>query len=191
MKTNHSMFLLLALLAVLVAGCGSPRQASNQAAVGTPDLSDATVMAGFGVPADGNVIALGLMDTMRYLLGVIQGNAGTFIMQGPNGEYFLAWSMQANTWGFLGLSGSGAPLDVLKMTGNYTNTMSFTDLVKSLEQNGWTYATPAFLPAWLSGVLGSASAFVMRYGDLLFSPIPMFMIMPGGGFGDPTYLGKG
>jgi hypothetical protein len=191
MKTNHSLFLILSvLLAMLAAGCGSPNHGSSKA-VATPDLSNATVMASFGVPGDGNVLALGLMDTMRNLLSVVQGNPGTFVMEGPNGEYFLAWSMQSNTWGFLGLSQSGAPLDVLKMTGNYSNTMSFSDLVKTLETNGWTYATPAVMPAWLSTVLGSASAFVMRYGDIIASPIPIIIILPGGSLFDPTISGKG
>jgi hypothetical protein len=193
-KTNHSLFLILSvLIALALASCGASAPAPAAiAAVPAPDLANATVNASFGVPGDGNVLPLGLLDTCRYLIQVVQGLPSTFIMTSPQGQYFLAWSMQGDTWGFLALNANGAPLTSLEqMTGsNMANTTSFADLVKALEQNGWTYTTPALLPAWLTTTLGTASAFVIRYGEILASPMPMFIIMPGGNFVDPGYAGK-
>jgi hypothetical protein len=185
--STRTALVLSVLLAILFVGCSpTPKQETAQ----PPDLSKAVVNAGFGVPGAGNVLPLGLMDTFRYLMQVQQSFPGTFIMQGPAGQFLLSWPMQDGTYGFLGLASNGAPLDVLKLTGNYSSTYTFADLVKYLEQNGWTYVGPAALPAWVTNTLGTVSAFSIAYGNMLASPIPMIIILPGGGYVDPTYSGK-
>lgn len=195
MKSTHSLYLFLSvLIAVAMVSC-APAAVAPTAPVATPsiggrlpDLSHATVNVSFGVPGDGNVLPLGLLDTVRYLLQVFRGDPGTFVMQSANGDYMMAWTMQGNTWGFMAVSGSGKPLTDLTslIPGQYTNTTSFCDLVKGLEQNGWQYVGPATLPAWITTALGTGSAFVLKYGDMLASPLPMIIIMPGGGFVDPN-----
>jgi hypothetical protein len=188
MKSTHSLYLFLSvLIAVALVSC-APAAAAPSQPVTTPDLTHATVNASFGVPGDGNVLPLGLLDTVRYMLQVFRGDPGTFVMQSANGDYLLAWSMQGNTWGFMAVSGSGKPLTDLAslVPGQYANTTSFCDLVKGLEQNGWEYVGPAALPAWITTAMGTASAFALKYGDMLASPLPMIIIMPGAGFVDPN-----
>jgi hypothetical protein len=192
MKSKHSLYLFLSvLIAVALVSC-APAAAPMAQPMATPDLAHATINASFGVPGDGNVLPLGLLDTVRYLLQVFRGDAGTFVMQSANGDYLMAWSMQGNTWGFMAVSGSGKPLtDLVSLVpGQYTNTTSFCDLVKGLEQNGWEYVAPTALPAWITTALGTGSAFVLKYGDMLASPLPMIIIMPGGNFANPNPTGQ-
>jgi hypothetical protein len=155
------------LLAVMLisSACGSPAAAPPPA----------TVRA--GVLGNGNVVSLGLMDTCRYLMQVFRADPGTFIMQSDEGDFLFAWSMGANQWGFLAVNSVGGPITNLLRASNASNTLTFTGLVQHLESEGWQYVTPAAIPGWLGATFGSVSAFVIRYGDMLASPIPMFLIL--------------
>ena len=78
------------------------------------------------------------------------------------------------------MNSTGAPItNLLRSTGsNISNTLTFTGLVQHLEKEGWTYVMPTAIPGWLGATFGSVSAFVIRYGDILASPIPMIIILP-------------
>jgi hypothetical protein len=179
---------LLAILLITSACNGKAPAEANQYFV------HAQVYSGIGVPGDGNVVAIGLMQTIQYLLLVFRGDPSTFIMQSPTGNFLFAWSMQGNTWGFLGISADGTPVANILASfcgSNCANTLTFTGLVKSLEQNGWEYVTPTAVPACISGAFGSITAFAIRYGNLLYSPIPLFIIIPNSGyFANPFPIGK-
>ena len=176
MKKDILLSILIALT-LLSASCNAQK------------APDDIVLAGAPV-ADGNVIAIGLMDTMRSLMQVYKMSPGTFIMQSEAGDFLLAWPQGSNAWGFLGVNGQGSALDLLKMTGNKANTMTFTDLVKWLEQNRWTYVTPTALPVWFANSIASVQAFTIAWGNMLASPIPVLLVLPGGGIQDPTYSGQ-
>lgn len=174
------------LLAVLIAVLILPACSTVPVAVApAPDYSTATVKA--TMVGDGNVIALGLLDTCKYLVQVFQASPGTFIMESPTGQFLFSWTMGSN-WGFLAVDANGVPVnDITNLAGsNMANTFTFTDLVKTLEANGWTYVFPSAIPAWLASTFGSVSAFVVKFGDYVSSPIPLFIILPGGVLPDPT-----
>lgn len=140
--------------------------------------------------ADGNVVAVGLMDTMRGLAQVYRMDPGTLILQSPKGDFLLAWT-RGNAWEFIGITGEGNPItDFMKLTGNKANTMTFTDLVMYLEKNNWQYVFPTSLPAWFVTSIETSQSFMIQFGSFVVS-FPILMIMPAGVDGlDPTYLGQ-
>jgi len=207
---KHIVVFLLAFVLLVNSGCASGTPASstgrNDPAVAGPidsfELSpeEQTIpylQAGVGVPGDGNVIALGAMDTFRYLLAVYRGDPSTFIMRSTEGDYLLAWAMQDNVWGWLGMSRDGSTLRAVSdfIGSNKANTLTFTGLVKTLEDKGWEYIAPAGLPAWFAQQLGSVTSFMIEFGSYMMDFVPVFMVMPGpaGGDGgwDPAYQGPG
>ena len=85
-------------------------------------------------------------------------------------------------WFFLGFYGSGKNVaDFARLTGNASETFTFTQLVKYLEDKGWQYIQPNQLPLWFGGAIGSAQAFISTFGSLMSSPIPVIIIVPGDG----------
>jgi len=177
MKVTRYILVIVYLLFLL--GCTPVGQQLDVTAP-VQELANAdTMLAGVGVPGDGNVIALGLIDTIRYLRLTMQEAPNTFIMVGPNGEYFFAWAMKSNVWGFMGLTPNGAPLMDPKQFcgGNYSNCLTFAGLVKYLETIGWTYATPSQLPPWLVTALTNTQQFLMNYSAMLVTPA--IFIIPG------------
>jgi hypothetical protein len=169
------------LIAILfVTGCGSKPDA--QAVI--PGLAeDATLAASIGVPGDGNVIALGVLDTLRYLQLVFKGDPSTFIMRSPTGQFLFAWAIKGNAWGFLGMDANGTSISELaKFCGaQYSNCLTFTGLVKYLETHGWNYVMPSAVPPGVISVFGSVSAFMAKFGSILVSPLPIIIVLPGVG----------
>jgi hypothetical protein len=181
MKVHSNMFIRYILVIVyllFLIGC-TPAGQEVTGSVTAPVQEQNITLAGVGIPGDGNVIALGLVDTIRYLRMTMQAAPNTFIMVGPNGEYFFAWAMKSNVWGFMGLTPNGAPLMDPKAFcgGNYSNCLTFAGLVKYLETIGWTYATPSQLPPWLVTALTNTQQFLLNYSAMLVTPA--IFIVPG------------
>jgi hypothetical protein len=86
--------------------------------------------------------------------------------------------MGGSSWGFLALSQDGAPLIRDFASGNYANTMTFSELVKALENQGWQYGSPSDLPAWLTTALASPVSFLANFSG--YTITPFIMVIPGG-----------
>lgn len=201
MKTTFfARILIPVLLSFLIVSCGvAPMNSPADVPI---DIGN--VLTGQGIPqdakvsaiVDGNVIPIGLYETLRNVVQVATTMPpGTFIMQDPKtSNCLLAWANNVKmTWNFVGVTAEGSPVgNILKMTGNSANTMTFTDLIKYLEKEGWQYVTPAALPAGFTSALGTMQAFVAGYGTLLSSPFPILLVIPVGNMEelDPTYLGE-
>lgn len=93
---RKSVLSILFVLIVLTQACSPTPTRQIMPAPTLQAQVDHPIMAGIGIPGDGNVIALGLLDMCRYLMTVFQGQAGTFIMRSPAGDFLFAWPMQSN-----------------------------------------------------------------------------------------------
>lgn len=191
MKTNHSTFLFLSvLLALALVSC-----APGSKAPATPlDPQDAKVLVASGIPGDGDVFPIGLMDTLRYLNGVVNGTIpGSFILTDADGANFVFfWPMKARGYGFFGISGNGSLFNVLKSIGNFSNTFTTTDLVKTLEDHNWhELLDKSQLPPWMIYTITTTSTFLRVYGTVI-TTVPMIIVLPGGNLdlAAPGIVGK-
>lgn len=167
-----TVFVLLVVVSMSTTGCGAKTDVL--------DPNTAVVLAaGFPIPGNGNVLPLGLLDTMRFMMQVVNGSPGTFIMMSPTGDYLMAWAMQSNTWGFMGVTSGGVPVsDLSRFAGsNISNTMTFTQFVQKLEQAGWNYIMPGGLPPTLIAALSDVQAFISSFSSYIVQ-FPMIFVVP-------------
>lgn len=195
---KHNLFVVtLVLIFSLVLGACAPQSGnstgpgSTTSAAGVsvdsvvPAIADAEDLVGVTVLQDGlgldsgGVAVIGLLETMRYMQQVWMEAPGTFVMEGPNGQYMVAWAMRGSSWGFLGLNTNGTPItDLAKFVGaNKTGSLSFAGLVKDLEANGWNYISPRELPAWFGVAIETSSAFIIHFGTYMADFAPMIFVV--------------
>jgi hypothetical protein len=168
MKRLLPFLIVVVLLSSTNVACSTAEQSS--------DLP--TVQASmYGIPGEGNVLAVGMLDTIRYMNGTVRGAIpSSFIYGDANMENFmLAWPMNGQ-WGFFGISKAGQPMDILKTVGNRASVTTFTDLVNGLTEEGWSVKSAEELPSWLQVAVSTTAAFMRQFGE--FITMPMIIIMP-------------
>jgi hypothetical protein len=180
-KVSKSLVLSLLVAILFVTGCA-------QAVPATP-LPQIQVMHAGGI-GDGNVISLGLVQTLQYISLVMRGDPFTGVLKDPAGDNFLLyWTMNSNV-GFLGITAKGTVPDILKKVcgSNCSNPFTFTDLYNYLKTQGWNEVAPVALPPWMVTTFGSVTAFMTTYGNIV--AMPLIIIVPGGNFANPNHAGN-
>jgi hypothetical protein len=155
----------------LVAGCATP-----------PTIDETTVVkAGIG---DGNVLAVGLLETYRAVLQIF--TSGEYVLENPaTHDFILYCPWKGDNWFFIGFNADGQKaLNLLKL-GNKAETFTFEQLLRGLEQDGWKRIAPTALPVWFSGAVSTFQAYMVAVGSFLFTPVPLFLIVPGGNLFNP------
>ena len=137
-------------------------------------------------PAQGNVLPLGIGDTIRYLGLVFRNDPSTLRMMSPDGNSFLfGFMVKDNVWGWLAMGKNGSQINELtKFCGSqYANCLTFTGLVKFLENGGWEYVWASAIPPSIVSTFGTLSAFMAKFGTIVTTPL--IMVIPGGNFVNP------
>jgi hypothetical protein len=158
--------LIVTLVLILLVACASQPTAYAR------DYSHVDKAGALG---DGNVVPVGLIDSIKGISWALQNNN---IWTDPSNTKFLfGWPMGSN-YGFFGIDSNNQVIDEIRdfCGANKTGCFSFTGLVKALEDKGWVPATSSDVPTWIVSTFGSVSAFMADYGSILASPI--FMIVP-------------
>lgn len=178
-----SVVLSLMIAVLFVTGCAQVSPATPP-----PDIP----VANAGGIGDGNVVALGLVQTIQYLNLVMRSDPMTGVMSNPaQTQFMLYWAMKSNV-GWMGINSTGGPSEVIKQFcgSNCSNPFTFTDLYNYLKANGWQEVAPSVLPGWMVTTFGSVTAFMSAYGNLTIN-LPAIMVAPGGDFVNPYHTGNG
>jgi hypothetical protein len=173
MPEGDNMYRIIVMLAMfLLLGACTPTPQSTG-----PLVSEGPPIQATFIP-EGEVVAIGLQETVMALRGVVNNAPGTFIMQSLEGDFLFAWPSGSN-YGFLAISRSTQPVNILNgfVSANKTNTLSMADLTKQLESGGWKYILPTQLPVALYQFLTCATTQLLEWSASLITPF--IFIVPG------------
>jgi hypothetical protein len=114
--------------------------------------------------------ALGAQETFRGLQAVMRSAPGTFVME--RGELLLmAWPRKGEyAFAVLSKTGVGSNLSGLKV-----NTFSLSEMMKSLETDGWKFITPKAVPA---AIADSLKALTVEMALMSMRSLPSVFIVP-------------
>jgi hypothetical protein len=158
--------LIVTLVLVLLVACASQPTALAR---------DYSKVDKAGALGDGNVVPVGLIDSIKGISWALQNNN---IWTDPSNTKFLfGWPMGSN-YGFFGIDSNNQVISEIRdfCGANKTSCFSFTGLVQTLEEKGWVPATSSDVPTWIVSTFGSVSAFMVDYGSILATPL--FIVLP-------------